>query len=94
VNGVRHAQAGGVATTPEKIAQRIRDRLDAGALVRMGPKKMWGGLGKRDACDACGEPILTTQVEYEFMVDKDVTYHFHMSCARMWQAELARRGVA
>jgi hypothetical protein len=59
-----------------------------------GPRRCGGGLGKRDACDACGEPILTTQVEYEFMVDKDVTYHFHMSCARMWQAELARRGVA
>jgi hypothetical protein len=28
------------------------------------------------------------------MVDKDVTYRFHISCARMWQAELARRGVA
>jgi hypothetical protein len=60
----------------------------------MGPKKMWGGLGKRDSCDACGEPILTTEVEYEFMVDEAVTYRFHMSCARMWQAELARRGVA
>jgi hypothetical protein len=94
VNGVRHVKAGRVATTPEQIAQRIRDRLDAGALVRMGPKKMWGGRGKRDACDACGEAIPATDVEYEFMVDKDVTYRFHISCARMWQAELARRGVA
>ena len=54
---------------------------------------MWGGLGKRDACDACGQPILTTEVEYEFMVDKDVTYRFHIACARLWQAELATRGV-
>jgi hypothetical protein len=89
-----HVQTGGIATIPEQIAQRIRDRLDAGALVRMGPMKMWGGLGKRDACDGCGEPILATEVEYEFMVDKDVTYRFHISCARMWQAELARRGAA
>jgi hypothetical protein len=87
------SKPGGIATTPKQIAQRIRDRLDAGALVRMGPKKMWGGHGKRDACDGCGEPILATEVEYEFMVDKDVTYRFHMSCASMWQAELTSRGV-
>ena len=61
--------------------------------MRLGPKKMWGGLGKRDACDACGRPILTTQVEYEFMVDQDVTYRFHIACAKLWQAELVRRGV-
>jgi hypothetical protein len=86
--------AGGIATTPEVITQRIRDRLDAGALVRMGPMKMWGGLGKRDACDACGEPILTNEVEYEFVVEKGVSYRFHIKCAALWQAELTRRGVA
>jgi hypothetical protein len=75
------------------IAQRIRDRLDAGALVRIGPKKMWGGFGRRNICDGCGEPILTTQVEYEYMVDDDVTYRFHIDCAGLWQAELTRRGL-
>ena len=84
----------GTATTTEQITQRIRERLDSGALLRMGPKKMWGGRGNRDACDACGEPVLATQVEYEFMVDRDVAYRFHISCARIWQAELVRRGVA
>jgi hypothetical protein len=74
------------------IAQRIRDRLDAGALVRIGPKKMWGGYGKRNTCDGCGEPIRTTQVEYEYVVDTDVTYRFHIGCAGLWQAELKRRG--
>ena len=58
----------------------------------IGPKKMWGGFGKRDTCDGCGEPVLTTQVEYEYVVDTDVTYRFHIGCAGLWQAELKRRG--
>ena len=79
---------------PEKIsiAQRICDRLDAGALVRIGPKKMWGGYGKRNTCDGCGEPILTIEVEYEYKVDDDVSYRFHIVCAGLWESELRRRG--
>jgi hypothetical protein len=76
------------------IAQRIRDRLDAGALLRIGPKKMWGGFGKRNTCDGCGESIRTTEVESEFKIDADVTYRFHIGCAGLWQAELKRRGWA
>ena len=75
------------------VAQRIRDRLDAGALLRIGPKKMWGGFGRRNTCDGCGEPILTTQVEYEYVVDDDVTYRFHIGCADLWESELRRRGL-
>jgi hypothetical protein len=45
------------------------------------------------AQDGRGEPILTTQVEYEYMVDEDVTYRFHIDCAGLWQAELRRRGL-
>ncbi len=74
------------------IAQRIRDRLDAGALLRIGPKKMWGGFGKRNTCDGCGVPILSTQIEYEYVVDDDVSYRFHIGCAGLWESELRRRG--
>jgi CheY-like chemotaxis protein len=74
------------------VAQRIRDRLDAGALLRIGPKKMWCGRGKSNTCDGCGEPILTTEVEYELKVDDSVSYRFHMACAGLWQTELKRRG--
>jgi hypothetical protein len=79
---------------PEKIsiARRICDRLDAGALVRIGPKKMWGGYGKRNTCDGCGEPILATEVEYEYKVDDDVSYRFHIACAGLWESELRRHG--
>ena len=76
------------------ISQRIRDRLDAGALPRIGPKKMSSGFGKRHTCDGCGKPILTTQVEYKVVVDDDAIYRFHIGCAELWQAELKRRGFA
>jgi hypothetical protein len=89
---------GELAMPDEKIsiAQRIRDRLDAGALMlRIGPKKMWSGFGKRHTCDGCGKPILPTQVECEFVVDDDAIYRFHICCAAgLWQAELKRRGLA
>jgi hypothetical protein len=51
------------------------------------------GFGRRNICDGCGEPILTTQVEYEYMVDDDVTYRFHIDCAGLWHTELERRGL-
>jgi hypothetical protein len=74
------------------IADRIRAKLDAGDLPRLGPKKMWGGFGKNNACDGCGNPILTTDIEYEFNLGDKRTCRFHISCAGIWQAELRRRG--
>jgi hypothetical protein len=84
----------GELTMPAEIsiAQPIRERLDAGALLRIGPKKMWGGFGNRNISDGCGEFILTTEVEYEVNIDDDVTYRFHIACAGLWQAELRLRG--
>jgi hypothetical protein len=55
---------------------------------------MWADFGQGAPCDGCGKPILTTDIEYAFAIYGDLIYRFHVGCVRMWQAELARRGVA
>jgi hypothetical protein len=79
----RHAGRGA------SLAQRFRDKLDAGELPRIAPLKMWGGFGKGDPCNGCSEPIHPAQEEYEFKVHHgDVNNcRFHIGCAGLWQAE-------
>jgi hypothetical protein len=48
------------------LAEKIRDKLDAGLLPRILPEKMWAGYGHDNPCGGCSEPILPAQVEYEF----------------------------
>jgi hypothetical protein len=71
------------------LAQRFRDKLDAGELPRIAPLEMWGDFGKGDPCNGCGEPIHPAQEEHEFKVHHgDVNNcRFHIGCAGLWQAE-------
>jgi len=75
------------------IADRIRAKLGTGDLRCIGPKNMWDGFGDGNPCDGCGEPFLTTDVEYAFAIIGDLIYRFHTGCAGIWQAELKRHGV-
>ena len=75
------------------IADRIRAKFDAGHLPPIRPREMWGRFGDGDSCDACGNPLLTTDVEYDFNLGGKCTCRFHISCAGKWQAELRRRGL-
>ena len=75
------------------IAARIKARLDGGDLPRIGPKKMWASFGNNVICDGCGNPILTTDIEYEFNLADKQTCRFHIGCAGLWQTELQRRGL-
>ena len=77
------------------LANRIRDKLDAGLLPQVLAEKMWAGYGHDNPCDGCGEPILPAQVEYEFKepANSDHVFRLHIGCLGMWIAELRRRGI-
>ena len=75
-----------------RLIDRIREKLDVGALPREHPERVSGGYGMGDACDGCGEPIRRAQGVYELDVAAQ-TYRLHSSCYGLWEGELIRRGL-
>ena len=43
---------------PKSLAEIVRDKLDASALPREEPVKLWAGNGRGEACTVCEQPIL------------------------------------
>jgi hypothetical protein len=76
---------------PPDAPRKIRERLDQGLLPREGSKTMFAGHGTKLPCAGCDEPILPSQVEYEFDVDGRIV-RFHLGCAGVWEAERRQRG--
>ena len=72
----------------------IRRKLDDGTLPLERPEhKIYAGYGRGATCDACGDPILPAQVEYELNYpDQDRTLRLHLGCAGLWEAMRLRRG--
>jgi hypothetical protein len=77
------------------LAQRIRDKMDAGELLSVESLRLWGGFGTGNTCDACGEAVDPSQMEHEYRLhDGTTAYRFHIGCADSWRAELERRRVS
>ena len=74
------------------MIDRIREKLDVGALPREHPERVSGGYGMGDACDGCGEPIRRAQGVYELDVAAQI-YRLHSACYGLWEGELIRRGL-
>jgi hypothetical protein len=75
------------------LADRIRQRLDAGTLPRTHPEKIWVGLSSgEEICNACGDRIFGAQATYEADVD-GVTCRFHGGCYGLWLGQLILRGL-
>jgi hypothetical protein len=70
----------------------IRQRIDAGRLPVMIPKRISAGYGTESLCDACEQPITRKQVEYDI---DDVPYgaplSLHLGCHVLWQIECVER---
>jgi hypothetical protein len=81
-----------MSTGDAPLADRIRQKLDAGALPRDHPKKILGGYGFGDACNGCGDPMRRGQGVFEFDVAGQ-TYRLHTGCYGLWEGELIRRGL-
>jgi hypothetical protein len=73
------------------LAEEIRLRIDLGMLPGARPEKMYSRYGDGNPCSACGAAVHPAQIRYMFEVS-DTTYHFHIGCLGLWDAELRRRG--
>lgn len=77
---------------PPGTEEKVRQRLEAGALPRSMASKMFAGPGSERACDACDQHIAANQIEYEFDAPDGRVVRFHLGCAGVWEAERRKRG--
>ena len=73
---------------------RICQLIDDGRLPVMMAERIYGGYGSGGVCDACNQPITSTQVQYDVEDECDPTHHrlsFHMGCHVVWQLECVLR---
>jgi hypothetical protein len=74
----------------------IRRKLDDGDLPTKLPVKMYAGNGGGAPCDACGDPILSAQTEYEWGYPEDDqprAFRMHVGCVGLWEAQRRQRGL-
>jgi hypothetical protein len=70
---------------------RIRQHLKNGHLPVMVPKQAAAGCGSGRVCEACNQPITSTQIECEVDDDRDgYRLRFHLDCHLIWQLECTR----
>ena len=70
-----------------------RERLASGALPRIHSESIWGGYGHGQICSLCGDPIRSTEVEFE-VADRIKTpgpLRFHIPCHEIWQIECSQQ---
>jgi hypothetical protein len=91
------------------LQRTARERLASGRLPRMHSQCIWGGYGSGDVCALCGEPIRSTEVEFEVPEPEDgavgrhadhlhatpgTALKFHITCHAAWQLECAEGDTA
>jgi hypothetical protein len=73
-----------------QLHRAARECLENGKLPRMHSQCIWGGYGRGDVCSLCGEPIRSSEVEFEVPEPEDGTgtsFRFHITCHAVWQLE-------
>ena len=74
------------------LARVIRAKLDDRSLPREEHIKVYGSHGTQLPCDACGQPILPAQVQYEVEFEEKPSIRLHLGCFGLYEAERLRRG--
>jgi hypothetical protein len=79
------------------LQRTARECLASGRLPRMHSQCIWGGYGRGDICSLCGEPIRSTEVEFEVPEPEDARgggLKFHITCHAIWQMECTDEGAS
>jgi hypothetical protein len=80
------------------LQRTARECLENGRLPRMQSQCIWGGYGRGDICSLCGEPIRSTEVEFEVPEPEDAPgatgLKFHITCHAVWQLACADEGAS
>jgi hypothetical protein len=76
------------------LGNLIRLKLNNGSLPAKPPRnKIYAGYGSGAVCDACGDSIQPSDVEYELNYpDEQRTFRLHLGCASLWEAARLSRG--
>ena len=81
----------GPPISESEIRTIVRQLIETGRLPVLLVHNVDGGYGSERSCRICGEPILTTQVEYEVREGSPARGAFHMKCYAIWQLECGER---
>jgi hypothetical protein len=74
----------------------IRRKLDDGDLPVRLPAKMYKSYGSNAPCDACGDPILPAETEYEWGYPDDEqprAFRMLLGCVGSWETLRRKRGL-
>ena len=76
------------------LRERVQALLREGQLPRAEPLRRWIARGTGHPCALCGDDVEPAdyEIELEFAVEAGgiMTYIFHASCQRLWDAERRR----
>jgi hypothetical protein len=75
------------------LANQIRDKLDAGALPRVLPEKMWTRLRSRQLLRRLRPASPPGADRVSLPLESGDVFRLHIGCLDMWLAELRRRGL-
>ena len=75
---------------PADAPAHIHNKMVNGRLPLERAERMFAGYGSGKICDGCDQPIGSQQVEYEFVLADGRTFHLHLGCASLLEAERRR----
>ena len=71
----------------QNIRSRICQMVETGELPCEETGKVWAGRGSGTHCAACGEPIESSQIEFEVQLGTSTILRLHRQCHQIWQEE-------
>jgi hypothetical protein len=79
----------------QSLREKARATIENGKLPRRRPDRTWGGPGVGAPCTVCGDPVTSSQIEFEIQFTQDGSggldkFHVHIRCFAAWEFERQR----
>ena len=65
----------------------IQEKLATGRLPHDPVPRLWGGPGRGETCDGCGESVTKDQMVMENLDAAKCGVQFHVACFHVWDVE-------